>query len=352
MQSTKKAPSKIKIVLVSAILITLLIAGPRISMMSRVSAQANWQFDWFSYTFLIVNTFGMAVIFLTLNMAVKPLTIGGFILNMSDKWIKVGLNVLLFLLIHFLINLFISQIRDFTPFNRPFGFLAIGSNLILVLSTVIIAWVYRLLVTNYEMYIKNEQLQKKQAETKFEVLKSQINPHFLFNSFYTINGLIGKNPQLAMEFVNDMSDVYRYVLQSSKANTVSLKEELHFFEAYSAMLKKRFNKAIIIEENIALATLVKKVPPLSIQILLENAIKHNNFNEKCPLRIRIESNGEQLTLANTLNQREVIEKSANIGLYNLNHRYKHLSNREIAIRKSETEFTVTLPLLDHENSHN
>jgi LytS/YehU family sensor histidine kinase len=197
------------------------------------------------------------------------------------------------------------------------------------------------------MRLSNASLLKANAEAKYEVLKNQVNPHFLFNSLNTINSLITTDQQAAVHFVNNMSDVYRYALKSHELNSIPVQEELQFIAAYTEVLKGRYGNKMQIEVQVTPAHQQYRVPPMALQILVENAVKHNIASHNKPLHIRIYSNEVAgLVVTNNRQQRLQPEPSTGVGLQNLNQRCQYLSNQTLIIQQTESSFSVTIPLLN------
>jgi LytS/YehU family sensor histidine kinase len=217
---------------------------------------------------------------------------------------------------------------------------------ITVIMTILFAQIFRLLLYNYQMRLSNASLLKTNAETRFEVLKNQVNPHFLFNSLNTINSLIVTDQQAAVNFVNNMSDVYRYVLKSHELNSIPLQEELRFMAAYNEMLKGRYGDKMQITLQVQNDYWQYRVPPMALQILVENAVKHNIASHNKPLQIRIFTNAMGgLVVENNLQKRNDPEISTGVGLQNLNQRVKYLSNHHLIIQQTPNSFSVTVPLM-------
>ena len=209
-----------------------------------------------------------------------------------------------------------------------------------------------------ESRLETIDLQKQYAEARFDVLKSQINPHFLFNSFNVLSTLVYKDPDAASEFINEMSKVYRYVLKYQNEKLVSLNQELRFLDAYTYLLKIRFRDNLLIEKKIELDFESNYVVPASLQILIENAVKHNEVSKANPLKITItqSSNKEFLVIRNTVKpiKKEEID-STEVGLKNIAARYGLLSNKQMQILNGDEFFEVQVPLLkilEYESSNN
>ena len=223
------------------------------------------------------------------------------------------------------------------------------STLIILICVLFIVHVYEtvFLVKEAESEkIKKEQLERAKAEAELETLKSQIDPHFVFNSLNTLSHLIEHDTAKAKQFNETLADVYRYILQNKARDLVLLKEELTFLKDYFLLLKIRFEKAVEMfigfEDDLTHEFLI---PPISLQILIENAIKHNEFSEAYPLVITIEFRDAKLIVRNELRKKDLKKASSKIGLQNLSERYKLLTNKEIHVDVNEKIFAVSLALL-------
>jgi sensor histidine kinase YesM len=223
------------------------------------------------------------------------------------------------------------------------------STLIILVAVIFITHVYETAFmvkeTESEM-IKNEQLVRAKAEAELEALKNQIDPHFIFNSLNTLSHLIEENPAKAKQFNDNLADVYRYILQNKARDLVLLQEEMDFLNNYFSLLRIRFEKAVQLKISIDEEALSQfLVPPISLQILAENAIKHNELSETFPLLLEIELKGEELIVHNRVRPKTLHRTSSRIGLKNLRERYKLTTNKEISIIEEANEFTVNLPIL-------
>ena len=183
------------------------------------------------------------------------------------------------------------------------------------------------------------------ASAKFESLKNQIDPHFLFNSLNVLTSLIEENPENAQKFTTSLSKIYRYVLEQKDKELVSLEEELNFARTYMDLLKMRFENSVSYEVPEILSNPEAKVVPLSLQLLLENAIKHNAISEKKPLKIRIYEEGNYLIVENNYQKKEVLQNRNGVGLQNIISRYHIVSNRKVLIEQNSATFRVSLPVL-------
>lgn len=194
--------------------------------------------------------------------------------------------------------------------------------------------------------LENEKLKREKLKSDYKLLQDQINPHFLFNSFNVLISEISHNPVVAKEFATKLSQVYRYVLQSNKQELVRLSEELLFLKSYVYLHEIRIGDSIQFSMEIDADCLSLSIPPLTLQILVENAIKHNTANTDNILKIELKSeeNGH-LKVRNNLNPKSTIE-STKTGLMNIKNRYKLLGDFEIQVNQNQTHFEVVVPLLD------
>ena len=193
--------------------------------------------------------------------------------------------------------------------------------------------------------VVEQKLIAKSANAQFESLKNQLDPHFLFNSLNVLDSLIEENPSLAQRFTNSMSKIYRYVLEQKDKELVSVEEEIDFAKTYCELLKTRFEDAVTFDFNISEEDKKGFVVPLSLQLLLENSIKHNFATSSKPLNIKIFTEKGNLIIENNLQTRELPNKSTGVGLANIVSRYNLLTERNVFVEKSEAFFRVKLPIL-------
>lgn len=193
--------------------------------------------------------------------------------------------------------------------------------------------------------LHNERLEKEKAHVQFENLKNQLNPHFLFNALTSLNSLIMENQVLASQFVQQLSKVYRYLLQNKEKSFVSLKTELDFIQYYVSLLQTRFQQALTIKVEIAATAEDLNIVPVTIQLLIENAIKHNILDHERPLHIDIFTSGEYLVVSNNLQRRSHVETSNKQGLENMKSLYGFLTDRPVVIEENEERFSVKVPLV-------
>lgn len=223
------------------------------------------------------------------------------------------------------------------------------TSLIIMIAVLFIVHVYEtvFLVKEAESEkVKRAQTEKAKAEAELEALKNQIDPHFIFNSLNTLSHLIEDDPRKARLFNDHLADVYRYILQNKARDLVLIREEINFLIDYFALLKIRFENAV--QLRIDIPDQLKDqylIPPISLQVLAENAIKHNEFNDGQPLMIEISLEKDELVVQNNLRKKWLRKVSSKVGLYNLEERYKLTTNKSITIKQNEHDFVVSLPVL-------
>jgi two-component system LytT family sensor kinase len=190
-----------------------------------------------------------------------------------------------------------------------------------------------------------ERLEKEKSAVQFDNLKNQLNPHFLFNALTSLNSLIFENPALASQFLQQLSKVYRYVLQNKDKNFVSLQTEYDFIKNYISLLETRFQDAVSIEVSIQDEIRERALVPVTLQILIENALKHNITDRDKPLKIEIFTTGDYLIVSNNLQLRKLVDTSNKQGLENLKSLYSFLTEKPVIIEHTDTRFAVKIPLL-------
>ncbi|TRX62700.1 hypothetical protein FNH22_00980 [Fulvivirga sp. M361] len=193
--------------------------------------------------------------------------------------------------------------------------------------------------------LEAETLKKQHAEARFEALRNQINPHFLFNSFNVLSSLVYKDADTSSKFIDQLSNVYRYLLYNQQNKLVKLSEEMAFIESYIYLLKIRFQDNLEIQKDIAKDLRDTYIAPATLQLLVENAIKHNVVSRNSPLSIRIFSNGSYIIVENTIQLKEIKEESTNLGLNNIKNRYDYLCGKDAMVINANDVFTVKVPII-------
>ena len=239
---------------------------------------------------------------------------------------------------------YFTYIRDCEDL-RPILFSVVTVSL--VVNTIVTAiWEAFFLFNQWKQALLNaEKLKKENLQSQFDSLKNQVNPHFLFNSLNTLATIIPENPDQAVEFVQKLSSVYRYLLQYKDYETVDLKTELDCVNAYLFLQKIRFGDNLQVSVTIPQNYINKQIPPLTLQLLVENAIKHNIISQQKPLKVNIYIDDAGLLVTkNNLQKKKSVEGSTKIGLENLMNRFEYIFNQGIDIYDTGEEFIVKVPL--------
>jgi sensor histidine kinase YesM len=197
-----------------------------------------------------------------------------------------------------------------------------------------------------DIQLRAERLEKESAQAQFAALKSQVNPHFLFNSLSILSSLVYVDAELSEKFIDQLSRAYRYILEQKDNDRILLKTELEFIQAYRFLLQIRFEDKFDVIVNIPESDQSRySIAPLTVQLLVENAVKHNRMSVKEPLQIHIEQDGDNLVIRNNLQIRPQPDISTGVGLKNIINRYALLTPRPVWVGESDDQFIVKIPLL-------
>lgn len=300
------------------------------------------------YTFTpegaIYKFFLACLVFLIIGKVLQYLNKGAQKLTVTEVIKIFGISLLVFLLVLNFSGFIISL--AFNTVERNFNQETLLRN---NLNSVLDFFIYGSFFLAYSFYKKNKAYNKQLAtyntaisNIKIAQLKTQLNPHFLFNNLNVLDQLIEEDKEVASNFLNDFAELYRYVLKTSDIKLVSLEEELAFAKNYFQLLQRKHGAAYTLE-------IIKKgkpgfIPPLSLQLLLENAIEHNEGNESHPVNIRIEIN-EKLHVSNNMIKKKYLKKSGGRALKNLKEQYEFLSHELVEVREDHGSFSVSLPVI-------
>lgn len=255
---------------------------------------------------------------------------------------------------------FVTAYMLFIMHFRPFGALL---NTRMMINVYLFEFVAVLLLTglyeiNYSLnawktlQINKEAIKRAGMQGQLQSLKSQVNPHFLFNSLNTLSALIADEPKRAEQFVDEMAKVYRYLLQTNQNELTTLSAEMRFISSYYHLLRTRYDTGFDLVTEVAEEDLDKKIPPLTLQLLLENAVKHNSILESNPLQVSIRSVGNDLLeISNNRLIKSTPVRSTRLGLANIMAKYELLSDRMPVVDDSAHFFKVTLPLITPKNAN-
>ncbi|MAP55017.1 MAG: histidine kinase [Altibacter sp.] len=222
-----------------------------------------------------------------------------------------------------------------------------------IISAVVTSIFYAFYYYKYsqEKKVKEQKIIAGTASAKFDALKNQLDPHFLFNSLNVLTSLIEENPEAATRFTTSLSKVYRYVLEQKNKELVTVAEELKFAELYMSLLEMRFEDSIVFTVSGSITNTEAKVVPLALQLLLENAVKHNQVTPERKLFITIYEEDGNLVIKNNVQPKQVVKESSGVGLRNIRQRYYLLTDRPVTIREDHKEFSIAIPMLTKETSN-
>ncbi len=295
-----------------------------------------------SITFLLWTGNGISQEYLSrlipwIKYPMKRLIWGMFAMIIYTSIIIVLLSYL-FNYIYYQPTPFLQYIRDISPHYFYIG---------LIITTFIAAILHGRMFLIYwrQAAIEVEKLKREQLASQYRSLKDQLNPHFLFNSLNTLTAIVHKDPDQAVIFIKHLSSIYRYGLENADQEVISLDKEMDFIHSYIHLLQIRFRQNLILHIDVQKHSNFI-LPPHSLQLLVENVIKHNVISSSQPLQLFIyTTENNEIVVKNTLQRKLEVSDSIGIGLENIRQRYKHLTDKKIDIVEDEEYFTVTLPLI-------
>ena len=268
----------------------------------------------------------------------------------SKKRVFIGFlsSFIISLMVIFLLRIFEDVIIEKMPFNVFLNKETAANYVVAIVITFFVTlslYAFYFYKSYQETKLKEQKIIAGTANAQFESLKNQIDPHFLFNSLNVLSSLIEENPENAQRFTTSLSKIYRYVLEQKDKELVTVQEELMFAKTYMNLLKMRFENSISYELPEDFDNDEAKVVPLSLQLLLENTIKHNVVSEQKPLHIKIYINDNYLIVENNLQIKEVLQDRRGVGLQNIVNRYALISERKVLIEENNHFFKIKIPIL-------
>ncbi|MEN0049426.1 MAG: histidine kinase [Bacteroidota bacterium] len=273
-------------------------------------------------------------------------------LSFEDTKKRIFRQVIVLLLFAFVVGLLLEKLVCL-PLCALFPQLkAMPLEGVIIGDTLLLAWVavYEGIYFYYQLrnsLLEQEKAKQDHIRSQLEGLRSQVNPHFLFNSLNTLMNIVTEDQKLALRFLKKMSKVYRYMLEIREESIIPLKGELDFIQSYIFLIEERFRGNIKVELEIPDSHLEHQIVPLSLQILFENAIKHNVISTKKPLHIKVFINeDDQLVIQNNLQRKSQVMDSTKVGLENICNRYKLITENKVKIEETEHCFQVALPLIE------
>ncbi len=268
--------------------------------------------------------------------------------NLISFVLFIGYGITMSIMIPYLNDVFLWGMSG----KEVFYDVSVKAFMTIVADLIIFYFYYSSFITNnwIKSIEKNEELKRENLIAKYEALKNQVNPHFLFNSLNTLSGVVEQKPEFGTAFIKKLSDIYRYVLEQSDKELVSIHDEMKFVENYIFLSQMRFGKGLIFNSHLT-KNQNSQVAPLGLQMLVENAIKHNIISYDMPLKIEITLEKDFISVRNNLQKKKtVISSNEPLGLENLKKRYVYLSDSSIEIIKSDSEFLVKLPIIETERN--
>ncbi len=312
---------------------------------SYLTCSECWEDSYLTKINLSVNA--ILWVFLAKGNGFISFTIGTYV-----SWIKEPVKRLIYSLVGHTAYTVLFVVLVKLAFKH-FLEIEIGSYAVLILISLGVSLLITLIMHSRtflmswrELSLESERIKKEAISAKYEALKNQVNPHFLFNSLNALTNLVYEDADLSAKFIKKLSEVYRYVLETREKEVVTLKEELDFVKSYIFLQKIRHEDSLIFNiENLDGSS--GKVVPLAIQMLVENAFKHNVISDEEHLTIKIYKQADDLIIENTLQKKNILkEESSGVGLQNIKARYELLSERKMTIEEDDGMFRVILPLID------
>jgi two-component system LytT family sensor kinase len=250
-------------------------------------------------------------------------------------------------LLHFMIRRFVFGDNPVTTFNTDELINRTAADMFCAITIMCIYESIYFMHALKDSVEEAEMLKRESLQAQLNALRTQVNPHFLFNNLNTLSSLIPEDPKHAVDFVLQLSKVYRHILDVKDEKSILLKDELEVLNAYTFLLKTRFDKNLEVSIRVPENKLKDKIVPLSLQILMENAIKHNIVSADKPLHIDVFTENGSLVVSNNLQMKKQVSESTGIGLDNIRNRYKLISEKPVKVTESDTNFTVSIPLIDN-----
>ena len=320
---------------------------------SQLGELPKFSDDWFLFVYLILGA----------NIIGFSMTLISSLLNKISIWRKkIGLRFILglvinyvsiFLIVYLCTFVYVTLIKlnyTMSALLEEYHEIAVRVYILILILDILLV-VSDFLIYSYKYYsqgqLKTARLSREQMELQLEALRTQLSPHYLFNSLNTISSLVYKNINQTEEYIRKLASTYKYILESDKTQLISLKKEIQFIHDYCYLLQIRFGKAFRVYIDIAKSYENMFIPPISIQILVENAVKHNVFDDENPLEVDIIAKENSVYVKNKILKSPANRESFKIGLGNIRKRYEVFTDKKIKITKNDF-FKIELPLLKHE----
>jgi len=265
--------------------------------------------------------------------------IPGFIIFLVCIFLISNIIVTLGVFVWYIIN--DIELNTFLPNLFKYELSYANKNLFIWLMIISILFFYVL----WRISSKKEQnLREENLKFKYQTLKSQINPHFLFNNLNTLSELVYEDAKKADGYIQKLSEIYRYLIENEETKLIELEKEINFVKKYFSLQKERYNDKILL--NISIPDLEDyKIIPISLQSLIENAIKHNSYSQDMPLIINITRDNDDIVISNNIQRKNIIKNSTKTGLQNLKERVRLILDKELIFKEENNSFVVKMPVI-------
>jgi len=265
--------------------------------------------------------------------------IPGFIIFLVCIFLISNIVVTLGVFVWYIIN--DIELNTFLPNLFKYELSYANKNLFIWLMIISILFFYVL----WRISSKKEQnLREENLKFKYQTLKSQINPHFLFNNLNTLSELVYEDAKKADGYIQKLSEIYRYLIENEETKLIELEKEINFVKKYFSLQKERYNDKILL--NISIPDLEDyKIIPISLQSLIENAIKHNSYSQDMPLIINITRDNDDIVISNNIQRKNIIKNSTKTGLQNLKERVRLILDKELIFKEENNSFVVKMPVI-------
>ncbi|TXI98834.1 MAG: histidine kinase [Chryseobacterium cucumeris] len=317
-----------------------------LGILSSVPQLASHQFDWKEAVVNSAITAAFSVIMWYINI---------YMLNRTTKRRQhISYSRLMVVLAFGMVIMFgLAWIQQLILSHINFGPVMLMIEVRGILINLVCYMFLSLLQNNYtgqQVQLELEKVKSDNLGAQYELLKQQINPHFLFNSLNTLKLMAETRDEETVDFIVKLSDFYRFTLESRKLDLISVQEEMKIVDSYLFLQKARFGEGIKFTNELGKETAQTLIPPFTLQLLVENCIKHNIVSQSKPLHIKIYTVDDHIVIENPIQRKVNPEDSLGVGLDNIKMRYKHLLEKDIMINSDEKKFQIKLPLI-HEYNH-
>jgi two-component system LytT family sensor kinase len=334
-------PLNKKVILYSSLFITAAVNMPRLLAMNRDGILARLiPFNGYQWGLQVLVSFAFCLLLFYLNREALPQIMGGWSLRRHQRFLLYNLGITL---VCGIVAGIVSRLLF--GHERPFRLNGYVARLLFIAFLILVE--LKILATLYKSQVKdreNEQLRHANTMMELALLKAQLNPHFLFNALSSLSGVVRENPDQAQHYIAHLSRIFRYSLNKSNKSLATVEEELQEIYSYSELMKMRYEGGFVMHVQVDKPYYTAQLPHMSLQPLIENALKHNLSTAARPLTLSVRIEDDCLVVKNNVQLKPFPEPGEGIGLSNLNERFKILLQREIEISRIDNHFIVKLPL--------